>query len=175
MEANLGGDDSAKPPPAAAVCVVVDTDTYNEIDDQLGVVYALLSSERIRTEPRSARWLSSASARPGPVRAARCRTAAGARLDVRGGLGVVCVTAAIQRCRVSCDLAGLSAGQSYRFTGARDQHGRGGSGILAERTGDYPGDGSPAERDVSKSRLWWRLVLVRTPVRPAGSTRLEHL
>ena len=30
--------------------MVVDTDTYNEIDDQFAVVYALLSPERIRTE-----------------------------------------------------------------------------------------------------------------------------
>jgi hypothetical protein len=78
LEANLGGDDSAKPPPAAAVCVVVDTDTYNEIDDQLGVVYALLSSERIRTGPRSTRvvtvsqWVSEAAIAKPIVRAKQC-------------------------------------------------------------------------------------------------------
>lgn len=37
-------------PPAGAVRVVVDTDTFNEIDDQFAVVYALLSPERIRVE-----------------------------------------------------------------------------------------------------------------------------
>src|SRR5919202_1636970 len=37
-------------PPAGVVRVVVDTDTYNEIDDQFAVVYALLSPERIRVE-----------------------------------------------------------------------------------------------------------------------------
>jgi hypothetical protein len=37
-------------PPTGTVRVVVDTDTYNEIDDQFAVVYALLSRERIRTE-----------------------------------------------------------------------------------------------------------------------------
>ena len=37
-------------PPAAAVRAVVDTDTFNEIDDQFAVVYALLSPERIRVE-----------------------------------------------------------------------------------------------------------------------------
>ena len=38
------------PPPAGAVRAVVDTDTYNEIDDQFAVVYALLSPERLRVE-----------------------------------------------------------------------------------------------------------------------------
>ncbi|HEV8174617.1 MAG TPA: nucleoside hydrolase [Actinoplanes sp.] len=38
------------PPPAGAVRAVIDTDTYNEIDDQFAVVYALLSPERIRVE-----------------------------------------------------------------------------------------------------------------------------
>src|SRR3954471_24479608 len=37
-------------PPAGTVRVVVDTDTYNEIDDQFAVVYALLSPERLRVE-----------------------------------------------------------------------------------------------------------------------------
>jgi inosine-uridine nucleoside N-ribohydrolase len=37
-------------PPAGTVSMVLDTDTYNEIDDQFAVVYALLSPERLRTE-----------------------------------------------------------------------------------------------------------------------------
>jgi purine nucleosidase len=37
-------------PPAGTVRVVIDTDTYNEIDDQFAVVYALLSPERISVE-----------------------------------------------------------------------------------------------------------------------------
>jgi inosine-uridine nucleoside N-ribohydrolase len=37
-------------PPAGTVRVVLDTDTYNEIDDQYAVVYALLSPERLRVE-----------------------------------------------------------------------------------------------------------------------------
>ncbi len=37
-------------PPAGALRVVIDTDTFNEIDDQFAVVYALLSPERIRVE-----------------------------------------------------------------------------------------------------------------------------
>jgi inosine-uridine nucleoside N-ribohydrolase len=37
-------------PPAGTVRAVIDTDTYNEIDDQFAVVYALLSPERIRVE-----------------------------------------------------------------------------------------------------------------------------
>jgi purine nucleosidase len=37
-------------PPAGVVRAVIDTDTYNEIDDQFAVVYALLSPERIRVE-----------------------------------------------------------------------------------------------------------------------------
>ena len=35
-------------PPAGTVDAVLDTDTYNEIDDQFAVTYALLSPERIR-------------------------------------------------------------------------------------------------------------------------------
>lgn len=34
-------------PPTGKVSLVLDTDTYNEIDDQFAVVYALLSSERL--------------------------------------------------------------------------------------------------------------------------------
>lgn len=37
-------------PPAAPVRMVLDTDTYNEIDDQFAVVYSLLSPERLRVE-----------------------------------------------------------------------------------------------------------------------------
>jgi purine nucleosidase len=37
-------------PPAGVVRVVIDTDTYNEIDDQFAVVYALISPERLRVE-----------------------------------------------------------------------------------------------------------------------------
>jgi purine nucleosidase len=38
-----------EPPPGIA-SVVIDTDTYNEIDDQFALAYALLSPERIRVE-----------------------------------------------------------------------------------------------------------------------------
>jgi len=37
-------------PPAGPVRIVVDTDTYNEIDDQFALTYALLSPERITVE-----------------------------------------------------------------------------------------------------------------------------
>jgi len=37
-------------PPAGPVRVVIDTDTYNEIDDQFAVVYALLSPEELQVE-----------------------------------------------------------------------------------------------------------------------------
>jgi purine nucleosidase len=37
-------------PPPGVLRAVVDTDTYNEIDDQFAVVYALLSPERLRVE-----------------------------------------------------------------------------------------------------------------------------
>ena len=37
-------------PPAGRVRVVVDTDTYNEIDDQFAVVYALLSPQQLQVE-----------------------------------------------------------------------------------------------------------------------------
>ncbi len=36
-------------PPTDAVSVVIDTDTYNEIDDQFAVIYALLS-EKLKVE-----------------------------------------------------------------------------------------------------------------------------
>ena len=37
-------------PPTGKVSIVLDTDTYNEIDDQFAIVYALLSPERIALE-----------------------------------------------------------------------------------------------------------------------------
>src|SRR5688572_10472176 len=37
-------------PPTGPVRMVLDTDTYNEIDDQFALVYALLSPERIKVE-----------------------------------------------------------------------------------------------------------------------------
>lgn len=37
-------------PPSGRVSIVLDTDTYNEIDDQFALVYALLSPERVRLE-----------------------------------------------------------------------------------------------------------------------------
>lgn len=37
-------------PPTSKVSAVIDTDTYNEIDDQFAVVYALLSPEKINVE-----------------------------------------------------------------------------------------------------------------------------
>ena len=37
-------------PPTGKVRMVLDTDTYNEIDDQFAVVYALLSPERLQVE-----------------------------------------------------------------------------------------------------------------------------
>ena len=37
-------------PPSGPVRLVLDTDTYNEIDDQFALTYALLSPERIRLE-----------------------------------------------------------------------------------------------------------------------------
>src|SRR5690606_20065051 len=36
--------------PAGKISAVIDTDTYNEIDDQFAVVYALLSPEKINVE-----------------------------------------------------------------------------------------------------------------------------
>ena len=36
--------------PDAPVRLVLDTDTYNEIDDQFAVVYALLSPEKLKVE-----------------------------------------------------------------------------------------------------------------------------
>ena len=37
-------------PPTEPVDIVLDTDTYNEVDDQFAVVYALLSPEKIRLQ-----------------------------------------------------------------------------------------------------------------------------
>jgi purine nucleosidase len=50
VAASLGAVSVPILPPAGTVRAVVDTDTYNEIDDQFAVVYALLSPERIRVE-----------------------------------------------------------------------------------------------------------------------------
>ena len=50
LAANLGAMTLPALPPAAAARAVIDTDTYNEIDDQFAVVYALLSPERVRVE-----------------------------------------------------------------------------------------------------------------------------
>ena len=36
--------------PDRPVRVVIDTDTYNEVDDQFAIAYALLSPERVRVE-----------------------------------------------------------------------------------------------------------------------------
>lgn len=37
-------------PPAGAIDMVLDTDTYNEVDDQFALCYSLLSPERLRVE-----------------------------------------------------------------------------------------------------------------------------
>jgi purine nucleosidase len=37
-------------PPPGPVCMVLDTDTYNEVDDQFAVAYALLAPEKLRVE-----------------------------------------------------------------------------------------------------------------------------
>ena len=37
-------------PPVGKVRVVLDTDTYNEIDDQFAIVYAMLATERINLQ-----------------------------------------------------------------------------------------------------------------------------
>lgn len=37
-------------PPAGKVRMVLDTDTYNEIDDQFALSYALMSPERLQVE-----------------------------------------------------------------------------------------------------------------------------
>jgi hypothetical protein len=37
-------------PPDGKIRMVIDTDTYNEIDDQFAVVHALLSPERLSVE-----------------------------------------------------------------------------------------------------------------------------
>ena len=53
-------------PPGGRVRMVLDTDTYNEIDDQFAVVYSLLSSERLRVEALyAAPFHNSRSAGPG--------------------------------------------------------------------------------------------------------------
>src|SRR5690606_15532919 len=53
-------------PPEGKVRVVLDTDTYNEIDDQFAVVYALLSPERMTVEAiYAAPFLNRRSSSPG--------------------------------------------------------------------------------------------------------------
>ena len=53
-------------PPGGPVRLVLDTDTYNEIDDQFAVVHALLSPERLRLEAiYAAPFYNSRSAGPG--------------------------------------------------------------------------------------------------------------
>lgn len=42
--------DKLTPPPAGKIRMVLDTDTYNEIDDQFALVHALLSPERLKVE-----------------------------------------------------------------------------------------------------------------------------
>ncbi|MFC1725309.1 hypothetical protein ACFL4T_06755 [candidate division KSB1 bacterium] len=44
------GMHSYSEPPAGRVRMVLDTDTYNEIDDQFAVVYSLISPERLNVE-----------------------------------------------------------------------------------------------------------------------------
>ena len=53
-------------PPVGPVRIVLDTDTYNEIDDQFAVVYALLSPERLTVEAlHAAPFHNSRSSGPG--------------------------------------------------------------------------------------------------------------
>lgn len=53
-------------PPSGPVRIVLDTDTYNEIDDQFAVVYALLSPERVKVEAlHAAPFHNSRSTGPG--------------------------------------------------------------------------------------------------------------
>ena len=53
-------------PPSGPVRILLDTDTYNEIDDQFAVVYALLSPERIAVEAlHAAPFHNSRSSGPG--------------------------------------------------------------------------------------------------------------
>lgn len=53
-------------PPKGPVRMVLDTDTYNEIDDQFAVVYALLSQEKLRLEAiYAAPFLNERSNSPG--------------------------------------------------------------------------------------------------------------
>lgn len=52
-------------PPTGKINVVIDTDTYNEIDDQFAVVYALLSPEQLEVEAiYAAPFLNSRSDNP---------------------------------------------------------------------------------------------------------------
>lgn len=54
-------------PPSGKVQIVLDTDTFNEIDDQFAVVYALLSPERIEVEAIYAAPFAGRHAPSGPA------------------------------------------------------------------------------------------------------------
>ena len=47
---SLAGTLALLEPPAGKVSIVLDTDTFNEIDDQFALTYAILSPERIELE-----------------------------------------------------------------------------------------------------------------------------
>src|SRR5437764_15119705 len=47
---SLAGTLTLLEPPAGKVSIVLDTDTFNEIDDQFALTYAVLSPERIELE-----------------------------------------------------------------------------------------------------------------------------
>ncbi len=53
-------------PPPGKIQIVLDTDTYNEIDDQFAVVYALLSPEKIEVEAIYAAPFAGSKAPGGP-------------------------------------------------------------------------------------------------------------
>src|SRR5436309_1640869 len=53
-------------PPHGKIQIVLDTDTYNEIDDQFAVVYALLSPEKIEVEAIYAAPFAGRNAPGGP-------------------------------------------------------------------------------------------------------------
>ena len=55
-------------PPTGMVRMVLDTDTFNEIDDQFAVAYALLSPERLKVEAIYAAPFSSYDGKIGPER-----------------------------------------------------------------------------------------------------------
>ncbi len=55
-------------PPTGKIRMVLDTDTFNEIDDQFAVAYALLSPERLKVEAIYAAPFSSYDGKIGPQR-----------------------------------------------------------------------------------------------------------